>query len=846
MNFADMVELIELEQRWLDLRDGYDKAEISDHDFFHHARALEEDVRQLKLHNDEAAEELLYRIEMKKCATASEEGIAFCADNLERLWAQHRSDPYRFPAHPEPAQDGGDVEDQPSAFDILARTVAINAALVPTVGRATIKRLTLFADKFITAEESQMLRIHVAQALDNPRPLLEFLKDNPLPAPAAEMGDGDWLAAHDHAAMALLQVGDKENLNLVIQAMLDSGRQTLNQPVAMVAESLCPLAHTVDQEVSVTRARYVLTHALGNDSTVGFILKVAEFLIRGGLVDQGLSLIDQAGSQPEGRDCMYSLTRALRAAKEQGRGEFELPRFTSPKWQERLEAYALTVDELHAAVDKLAREDARLLDARNETDYNTVSLDEHFTVPALRVGWFEGTVVETLGDNVGQLKHLPVGEKVDQRLDIFLDGFGEEPDETAPERMDKAGGLPEDDAFVKAMEAFYEVSQDDLVRNEMTGEKILELYDQLKGEGNQLATDILGLYMLQQYASMPYPVLLEGLKYLPLMAHLRPERAIEVGLYMYMNFRYRLHAQPAALEALLFVSSLIADGHRTGGDLVQVALGFSGLGRPIDALAVCAAATDSLRNNSGAHEDPLADRAAVHEISGNAYATAGAFVDAGLEHATVAQLWMDNGNHADAVYAASEAANNFMECNQPADASRCLRMVEPVATGIPSRCALFRAAHLRLVCYIAADQQEEAWEKYFTAFTEVMEIWLGDFDMETAGDYEDLVNRLGHTSAKLRAAGMLDKATAMMGWIFKKSTGLPHPAMRFKLMDDYAVALIYGEKHDQAALIFESLAQQAQRAGDEYWHGNAIERLTLGADYGWHPAYADALSALHK
>lgn len=389
------------------------------------------------------AEELAYRIDLLRLfeREARGDGLSQVLELLPRLWRLHRTDPVRFPAHPDAvggavgqALDGGQL---PNVFVLVWQDVILNAALSPAVSATRLEELNgqafeALAQLGLPEEEISELRVRVLLASGDfagAQALIRML-DTPSLPDAPEWDDAyRFQRDMDVRAMTALQCGDLEGAAALVDEMT-AAPETRSQPTVIVAESLIPLAGVLPPETTASRACFVADRAAGEPMLSDAMLQVAEFLAQTGrertalgLVDRLLPVLGLERREAEGDiHLLAGLHTVYQAGVAAGFGEVR-PAFASlpvvSHWLSRIgwdaagagsvpgaasgtaTGSAPTVAQLAAWTGQTAREAAAALDLRNDNDSeSTIGLGLH-VMP-------EGDSVTALSDTAETRLNSPV------------------------------------------------------------------------------------------------------------------------------------------------------------------------------------------------------------------------------------------------------------------------------------------------------------------------------------------------------------------------------------------------------------------------------------------------------
>lgn len=218
------------------------------------------------------------------------------AEELPDLWAAHRRDPVRRPAHPdavgEPAPDGVPLDGEGGNLTDLFRChwahAAVALAIDPGVALADIDERADIA--------VGVLRGFGASPADNAGVRARVLLATGRVEQAREMldlvgeGNQDPGLAVTRGTVALVR-GDLDTLLRVLVHGEDTGQTGSAEWTLLTAASLVPLAHVVDAATTVDRLDRVISEVTGIPGLTTALLHAVEYLALAGQPETALSLL---------------------------------------------------------------------------------------------------------------------------------------------------------------------------------------------------------------------------------------------------------------------------------------------------------------------------------------------------------------------------------------------------------------------------------------------------------------------------------------------------------------------------------------------------------------------------
>lgn len=279
-------------QEWESVRGMHSRGELGEEPYLRRCGELSD-----SLGSSREDEELRYRIDLLRCLEGEALDRRDTVDLLPALWAMHRNDPARFPAHPDATAD---TDDLPNLFELLWQEVVLSAAQRPTVDRDHLDHLAGLAVEALrelgsspedVAEASVRVLLSLGR-LDEAQALLDDLPEPQLPA------EPTWAQAHRHQrdldvrGMVALQRGELDVAAAIVEAM-ENAPEAHVQPTVMLAESLIPLSGVVSPEVTAARAAFVADRSVGSPELSDALLQVAEYLAVTGHEAHALGLLDR-------------------------------------------------------------------------------------------------------------------------------------------------------------------------------------------------------------------------------------------------------------------------------------------------------------------------------------------------------------------------------------------------------------------------------------------------------------------------------------------------------------------------------------------------------------------------
>lgn len=249
-----------------------------------------------------------------------------------------------YPVHPLqiPGPNAEQQREEEGLVDVISRE-SIRAAdkltFEPVVDREDVeKALGQMINILPSVRDSMVHRARAYQRMGLTKQAYNFVLD----APMGEMPNEQWGTYERYLWVGWLDLSiraDIEHGNLAAAAAKFEQLEQydgfgLEEYFFLLGEALIPLATVVDSKKSLARAREFLLRSIGFQLFALPTLRVATFLVKSGLVEEGLSVAeqtDQAIIRPE--TAFGELAAFFDAVGRAGYGERPMVQYTSPRWQ---------------------------------------------------------------------------------------------------------------------------------------------------------------------------------------------------------------------------------------------------------------------------------------------------------------------------------------------------------------------------------------------------------------------------------------------------------------------------------------------------------------------------------
>lgn len=771
-------------------------------------------------------------------------------EELIALIETYEADPAVFPLNPfdapgnnPPVDDEGNVTMNwlvelihPLIFQIARderTTRADSDALVDLAARVTDDPDLLRHFQISTLQMNNAAE-EVLPLLDGYIPPLEVLE-------RGEMDPTIWLDRYDKAAMAYLETGHLDEVSELTTRMMEAGALTSNQPMAMVAETLVPLAVHVENELSVERARFVLAQSVADTHQPTAVIQAATFLLLGGLGDRALALV--SATEPfitETEEEITALARFFRAADEAGLGGRTLPRFGSPRWQmeQGLPAEA-TCSALAKRFGELASAKAARRDTRNGDSFYTDELQQRFEVPKLNPEHFGRTAVAVVPPlPPTPLTFDPVSATYDPELTAYARGV-----------LDMDHGAP----FPSYADAHGDVRA---LREELAAindvERATEIVTQLLAIANdpgveRRVRDAVDLLIQANFAP-PFTFAAEAaVRPLPMLANLDPARAAVLATVtlQVLSSQEEKHS-PAATALFELAMGLVSTTSVEHEALIQLALATDNAGRDMDAIACVDAARTARAADPTLVENPEGFAADFEAMRGACLANLGAHMRGAEELLEAANTAGRLGDANNSLLRASAALDVLVDgaIYGPAQSvAQGLTAVltdsdDPHSAAEPFRRSQASASIAKLTCQIA--------DPYFHNEWPPVKALLQHEVTRAAGTTESdaVAQQVGTVSRYLIGNDRHQEAEELTSWAVQTFGEHGDSKEVLFALCDNAVALHTASKDEEAAMVLESTFQRARSLGRQDAMQWAVAYLQDFAESTGNPAYADVLQRL--
>lgn len=788
---------------------------------------------------DRAAEELAYRMRLHALFPRTEFDPASALEEYETLLGMHEARPDRFPAHP--FDEGNWFQD---VTDFMMWWLAERAS------RRHVEHLLSLSPRVF--DDPDMLRHTQISAYVNlgegakALPLLDGYLPSPDAVHSGEIHEADWLHRYDLAAMVYLREGMLEECDATVAAMMDGGFINSNQPMAMVAESLLPLAETADYETSVQRSLLVLEHSFADPKQTRAILQTATFLLLGGLHTQAFNLvhftepfIKETSTELEG------LYRFFHFATEEGFGDIVSVRFTSPRWQ--LE-HGIGTDPTCAA---LAQDFYRAAHERalhfHEVNGDTEALDrlnQTFRVPQLNPEHYYNTVadiVENLSNST--LRYDPIDTRYDDELYAFAREMFREEGSFAPEMVPPRAA---EDPTVGPL--WEELVSGGMEHAQRVMSKLIDAADDPVLDPE--VRTILEVFML---ANVTFPGQfpgLVGMRALPIAANIDPNRAGVFAEQILDALQQSGYATSTVVHDLFdFTGGLIntkALSLPLLGDLTTRAIQSS---RSMDILAFINAVEEAIAIDPDQVDDPAVTLAHFGALKGVRLGrlgnpTAGAFslIDAAL----ASEKCGDMTNY---VARLASAANVLLNAERYRQVERLFEQVsekldDPTLQIEPWAQLEGAEATCRFIVVLADPSFSDLWPQARDRFKNILVQVLQE-DEDAPAHLDVIAGTVCSLTRELTWDHHHNEAIDLSAWGHQVFAELGDDHSSWKVLGENALALGNAGRDEQSAMVFESLWQRAREAG-------AVDLMEFTATYlsefaskeDASPAYADILNRI--
>lgn len=799
-------------------------------------------------------EELSYRFRLATLPAIAATDVDRLGEEVLRLWHRHLSDPERFPTNPEAVQvvDGHPRDgDGRVLVDIFCSTMTLLAFTVgfsPDTGLERLEQLREISEGYqrsMGRPETDILESRLAyyQCMGWFEDLDRLAARLPHPDPSAVTTYWqavEWFHRMDIRAMGALSRGDLDTAARLIDAMDRAPFRIKGQPILVLAQSLSLLAGHVPVSTSTRRARRVLEESIGLPDETDCVLLVAEFLARGGLVEEGLQLadacslfLDTAVSRTELGILISSLNAVFRAAVDIGYGSLRLPRFATEEWTALLGGTDGTVADLAARTLAWAEDNARRFDERNRSTLRWDYLHMPRSVPQLDTADFLGSVVTELPP----IDHYPLAparplDRVDPHLGaIFFRAVGDQ------HRVDlisaDSPALPD-----TPLNRRYRGLREVLVAGgpaEAAG--AVEGLAALWREADPRLAGLIELDLLLHPASLDTPEKLRlAARALPVAGHLGPAHAVLLAEELGTRI-LAVHEQgPLWWSVVRFGTDLAlrTSPRGMGGDpveLLKLAHLTSLTGDHFHSLALHGLV---LRHYAGREEDEEAVRWRIPALlgRGRTYCFLGNY-RASLDTLRAAEdLAEETGMEDHRIRALALQLDTLFEARDLRAAETLSQRCQGIdVTDHPGAGFHLRFSQAMSVALLSESGFSRQWSARVAALKEV-----GALHASQGGDApEDLLMRVRRLVTLLNSVGRLDQVEDLASWTVGVLSAVGDVEAHQEALAQQAAMFFSHGKHRNAVLIMELLVQRARRAGD---HSRLERLLELLAD--WAERAADA------
>lgn len=809
-------------------------------------------VEQLAAIQSPEAKELALRIRLHALMFRMDADALGALAELGHLVKAYESDRSTFPLHPFlPAGQNPPVDDEGNvhrnwlldAVDPLIYQVALDEHSTLVDSDALLQ----LAER-ITDDDDLLRHFKIAtlQTNNEAHAVLPLLVGYVPSVDAVEEGvmrPAEWLDRYDKAAMAYLETGLLNQASDLANRMVLANVMTGNQPMATVAEMLRPLAHHDEYGISVDRARFVQILAVADSAQTTAMIQTATFLMEGGMAEQALSLVAYTEPFIEQTDReIADLYSFFQAATEKGYGERPMIRYGSPRWQlEHGVPADATCAKLAQRFGELALAQAQKRDARNGNTYMTDLLHKRYEVPELNSEDFDGTAANAVPPLPQQqtLRFDPVNTHYDEELvafarEMLTPGVDDAP---FPSYANAHGNI--------------QALQEELRTTESI-ERAKEIFAEYVEIANDTTVDprvrtTLDLFIQANFCP-PFAFAAEAAaRALPMLANLNAERtALKAAIVLQVLGSQDQLDSPLALELFEFVMALVSTTSVDHEVLIQLALMAEKTGRYMDAIACIDKARAARAMNPTVVEDAESFDANFQAMRGSALGQLGA-------HLAGSKLLLDAGNTAEKLGDANEsllrgaaALDTLLDGGIFAPAESVARDLAAILDDggefyesvFPFRRVQAATSLACLVCHYKDPHFGEEWPR--------TKARLQDAAAAAAGttDGVEVAQELGRVNRYLLRAGRTEEAVQLTSWAVQTFGERGDIAEVFFALCDNAVALHFAEKHEEAAMVLESLHQRATdfaRPEAARW---AVAYLRDFAEGDTHSAYADTLARL--
>lgn len=801
------------------------------------------------------AQQLAYRTRLDAMFPRIYHDAAGALQEFKSLWAMRKADPETYRAH-NYAVDGSNT---PTADDGTELTNLFRYFLPDIVTRLPLQEgatvdmseeaISLAPEVFNDMGALRELQIHNYQMRNESAKVVPLLADYIPTLDDLESGAlrvEEWMSRLDVAAMAYLEQGMLDECNEMIDLMVSSGRVTANQPAAMLAESLAPLAHHIPLEVTVWRARLVLTTAIADPTQVDAILQAAHFLLLGGLHSEAFALVTQ--TEPfiqEPVKCVEPLYYFFRDAAEAGFSGRPMMRYTSPRWQREVGVGAdPSVGTLAEGFGRIAREQAYSRDARNGNRHMAQLLETRYTVPALDLEDFYGTAAHVIED---QSAHTLRFEPVDATYDDELLSY-------ATEILDgsrQAGHYP---AFAREDERMEKI----FAREPSENAEVLELFRDLIAVAEDPDTDprvraTIEFHMLS-HADFPLEFVGEvGMRALPMAAAINPDAAAQHAVVILSRLEELGYSiSPLSHDVLEFTTALAASAditYVTARNLVTAALGAD---RSMDAIALIDATLRIQGINPDVIDDPEAAEAMLKPIKGGRLAGLGAAFNGAQEILDAALTAKRRGNHSDYLTGFANALNVLITGGMYSNAEYLFGDVlamcedeESFNSVEPWQQVMASVAVARFIVAVRDERFSELWPAARDRFERVTDVVMREDEdaPELAPQIQAWITDLAEG---LTHRGYHEESLALTSWAIQAVGQAGNPIVTELTRGSNAIALGNAGQHQEAALVFESMWERSRNEGMPAMMDWVAGHLHQFADARWSPEYAAVLARIKR
>ena len=789
----------------------------------------------------DAEDELAYRIRLHAIYPRVKVDPAAALDEYEALLRMREANP-AYPQHP---------YGEGNWFQVMADIMVW--WLSEKAGRAEVERLLALAQRaFDDAELLRHLQINAYTNLGEGAKAIPLLRGYLPPEEAVhggQMNETDWLHRYDLAAMAYLQEGMLAECNATVEAMLRSGFTSGNQPVVMVAESLLPLAQTVDAQTSVRRSLYVLEQCFADPDFAEASIQTASFLLLGGLPREAFNLVHF--TEPfikRTPDVIEELYRFFRFADDAGYGDHVMVRYTSPRWQMEVGTGASArCADLADAFERRAYAEAVKARETTGSEVGLRRMRMRFEVPQLDPDVYANTVAGlSYTASTSSLRFLPVGYTADSELAEFASAA------LSQDSSFDLGTLPQrvqDDPHVS--ELWDELVNSDFERAQPVMRRLVEAAS--NEEVDPFVRQVLEVFLLV-HAGFPnvYPGS-AGIRALPLALEVNPVQAVVQAIHLLDEFGERDgHLEsPEAHDIFDFLGGLIRAGAFAPSLFEQMVNRAVNANRSMDVLAYIDAIEEALAIEPELADDVEATLASFRAIKGirlgklgNPFSGAQALISAALvmeergnmtsslaNWGTAANVLLDNGR-------LRQTESLFEKLTELLDDSSL--DVEPWAKLEAAK------ATCRFIAGLAEPSFSELWPHACERVQHLL-VQVIDEDEDAPDMMGTLANVALTVTRELTWGDHHAEAIEFSAWargVFGRD-GETHQSLR--MMGEHAMALGNAGRSEDSALVFESMWQRARDAGATDLMDFAVGYLSDFAgrgDLGSASAYADVLQRL--